>query len=57
MTKLSGKDGGFDIADRDAGAPRDALAIYESGQDGLSGYRVEAGAYVSYVRRLKSYKS
>jgi hypothetical protein len=38
------KYGGIAIADRDAGAPRDVLAIYEVGQDELFGYRVEAGA-------------
>jgi hypothetical protein len=46
MKKLSRKYGGMDIAGRDAGAPRDALAIYEAGQDDLLGYRVETGDYV-----------
>jgi hypothetical protein len=39
------KYGGIAIAGRDTGAPRDALAIYEAGQDKLPIYRVEAGAY------------
>jgi hypothetical protein len=45
MKDLSRKYGGFDIAGRDAGTPRDALAIYEARQNELPGYRVEAGAY------------
>jgi hypothetical protein len=39
------KNGGIAIAGMDAGAPRDPLAINESGQDERPGYRVEAGAY------------
>jgi hypothetical protein len=39
------KNGGIAIADRDAGALRDALAVYEVGQEKPLGYRIEAGAY------------
>jgi hypothetical protein len=45
MKELSRKYGGLAIAGRDAGAPRDALDIYEVGQDRLPDYRVVAGAY------------
>jgi hypothetical protein len=47
MKELSRKYGGIAIAGRDAGAPRDVLAIYEVGQDKLPVYRVEVGAYDS----------
>jgi hypothetical protein len=49
MKELSRKYGGIAIAGMDAGAPRDALAICEAGQDRLPDYRVEAGAYVDFT--------
>jgi hypothetical protein len=45
MKEETRKYGGLAIAGRDAGDPRDALAIYEVGKEGLPGYRVEAVAY------------
>jgi hypothetical protein len=45
MKGQSRKYGGHGTAGRDAGAPRDPLAIYKAGQDALPGYRVEASAY------------
>lgn len=39
------KDGGIEIAGRDAGVPRDAVAICGCGHDALPGYRAGAGAW------------
>ena len=44
MKELSSQCGVLAIAVRDAGARRDALTIFEAGQDELPGYGVEAGA-------------